>query len=72
MILDSVTLCPAYGRDYRSARQAREDFDQGKDFEVYTPWSSGQKSSKAELKALGVKRANIRYNKRTQVCVVSL
>ncbi len=30
----TVTLVPAYGRDYNSAKEAREDFLKGKDFEV--------------------------------------
>jgi hypothetical protein len=29
-----VTVAPAYGRDYKSAKAAREDWDSGKDFKL--------------------------------------
>lgn len=34
MPLFPYTLVPAYGRDYRSAKEVRKDFEAGKDFRV--------------------------------------
>lgn len=39
--LTTGTLTPAYGRDYRNARDARTDFEAGKDFVLNTFNGSG-------------------------------
>jgi len=32
MMINLLTVSPAYGRDYKSAKDARADWDSGKDF----------------------------------------
>jgi hypothetical protein len=36
-----TTLIPAYGRDYKSAKAAKKDWQEGKDFiiaDIFNPW----------------------------------
>ena len=69
--MKSITLSPAYGRDYRNAHDARCAFDMGRDFVTHTypgdPNCGGTYTTKAELGKLGYTHATIRYNKMTQV-----
>lgn len=34
-----LTVVPAYGRDYKSAKAVREDYAAGKDFQICDGWS---------------------------------
>lgn len=70
-----LTLVPAYGRDYKSAKAVKADFDANKDFVVAdfdSPYD-GKSVNKADLlKAGGVKAVNIRYKKLANLTVVKL
>jgi len=66
-----LTLVPAYGRDYPSAKAVREAWAAGKDFEICDMFSQydGRKINKNDDVPAGTK-FNIRYKNRTQVCVI--
>lgn len=58
-----MTLTPAYGRDYKSAKAAKADFEAGKDFVIadfFHPYS-GKPCNREDLAREGVDRVQIRY-----------
>ena len=64
-----MTLVPAYGRDYKSAKAVREDLAAGKDFiicEIGHPYD-GKPANRADLKGTG--SVKIRYARLTKVIV---
>jgi len=66
-----MTLTPAYGRDYKSAKAAKADFHAGKDFiiaDFFHPYD-GKPCNKEQLGS-GDYPVRIRYKKLAQVCVV--
>ena len=63
----NITLVPAYGREYKSAKAVKADFDADKDF---CDVNSGSYTNKADLKAAGIKSVIIRYARLTKLCVV--
>ncbi len=58
-------LEPAYGRDYKSVKTAKEDFDADKDFS----WL-GHYINKSQLIKEGYTEVNIRYDRLRKVTVV--
>jgi hypothetical protein len=44
-----MTLIPAYGRDYKSGKEAKEAFDANKDFQVADLFSGGAYVNKEQL-----------------------
>ena len=47
-----MTVIPAYGRDYSSAKQAREDWFNGKDFQIAdigNPWNDSYCSKRDRI-----------------------
>ncbi len=63
-----ATLTPAYGRDYKSAKAAKADWDGGKDF-VYNDMMSpfnGKYCSKSDLTG----SHQLRYDKLRKVTIV--
>jgi len=64
-----MTLTPAYGRDYTSAKAAKADWDADKDFivaDITNPYC-GKPVNKSGAPAGS---HTIRYKKLTQACVV--
>jgi hypothetical protein len=61
-------ITPAFGRDYKSAKALKEDFEANKDFVT----ASGRYINKEQIKALGLKTVNARYKKLTEVCVLKV
>lgn len=52
-----ITLTPAYGRDYKSAKAVKADYDAGKDFivnAVMCPWD-GKYINKSQVIEAGYK-----------------
>lgn len=50
--MNTTTLTPAYGRDYKSKKAALADFHAGKDFiinDFFSPWD-GKPAGKNDLK----------------------
>ncbi len=69
-----MTLTPAYGRDYLSAKAAKADWEAGKDFivaDMMDPYC-GKAINKEDAKAAGYKTVNIRYKRLTGVVVVKV
>jgi hypothetical protein len=62
-----MTLIPAYGRDYKSAKEVKAAVDANKDFQVASMFDGGGYTSKDELKNKGVTSVVLRYKKLTQV-----
>lgn len=64
-----ITVLPAYGRDYKSAKDVKADWDANKDFvicDIMSP-DDGRYINKQDAKGMTV---NIRYSKKTKVTVV--
>lgn len=63
----TLTVTPAYGRDYTSAKAALADWEAGKDF-VVEGLHSGTYVSKSDL--TNGETVRIRYNRKTRVVSV--
>ena len=64
-----ITLTPAYGRDYTSAKKVREDWNAGKDFIIADIFNryDGKPANKQDM---GKEKVMLRYNKLTKVVVI--
>lgn len=62
-MINLLTVSPAYGRDYRSAKEAIADWQAGKDFKAESIFISGYLSARDSeaLKADGFTDIMIRY-----------
>lgn len=73
---NSLTLVPAYGRDYKSKGELALAWQAGQDFMAYgaEPFSNGYCSIRDidTLKENGTTHLHFRYNKQTLVHVVKL
>lgn len=56
------TLTPAYGRDYKSLKDAQTDFDANKDFTLNSPFGGGY-INKEQIVSEGNTTIPVRYNK---------
>ncbi len=66
-----LTVTPAYGRDYKTKKEALEAWEQGKDFEIASGLFSGGTYINKEDAKPGM-TINIRYKNATQVAVVKI
>lgn len=64
-----MTLTPAYGRDYKSAKEVKADWDTGKDFIIQDFVSSdcGRYVNKPQVTG---RRVQIRYSQNRKVVVL--
>lgn len=69
--MSHLTLSPAYGRDYKSAKEVKADWESGKDFDVQSMFASGY-INKADALAQGIKSVNIRYKRMANICVIKV
>jgi hypothetical protein len=69
-----LTLSPAYGRDYRSIKAVKDDFNANKDFiiETFLDPYCGKPCNKSDLKRSGHKSVMIRYQKMTKVTQIKI
>lgn len=68
------TLVPAYGRDYKTAKEVKAAWEAGKDFRVadfFDP-QDGKLANLQSAKEAGWKTVNIRYKKLTQVASIKV
>ena len=74
MSYKSLTVSPAYGRDYKSKKAVLVDWDDNKDFIIQDMVKSGMvnKQQINELKEYGYTHIHIRYKQLTQVTVLPL
>ena len=63
-----MKVIPAYGRDYKSAKAAREDWNAGKDFIIAAAMHPFDGKYVSQADNAGV--THIRYDKLTKVCAV--
>jgi hypothetical protein len=64
-----IILSPAHGRDYKSAKAAKADFDMGRDFCVESIFSGGWHANKTQLAGY---TCEIRYNQFRSLVVVKV
>lgn len=62
-----LTVTPAYGRDYKTAKAAKADWEAGKDFLIQDLRASGYINKEQQEPDMTI---NIRYNGNTMVAVV--
>ena len=67
-MIDSLTLVPAYGRDYKSQKAVKKDWEEGKDFVIATVLHNdcGRYCNKTDLKDFPG-TIFIRYLKKTRI-----
>lgn len=67
----TVTVVPAYGRDYKSAAAVRADYEAGKDFTVRDMFSgyNGSAVNKEDAEREGI-QLRVRYQKLTKVVIL--
>lgn len=65
----SLTLIPAYGRDYKSIKAVKQDWEAGKDFQIQDI-SSSWNGSYTSIKDIHPE-VKIRYYKLTKVVIIS-
>lgn len=66
-----MTLTPSYGRDYKSAKAVKADFDANKDFTIASVGPHmGRQANKADLKGQG--SITLRYAKLTKCVVIKI
>ena len=70
----TLTIGPAYGRDYPSKAKALADWDANKDFIIHDLFYNGyvSKLEKARLIQDGITALVLRYNMLTKVVVIKL
>ena len=71
-----LTLTPAYGRDYRSPKEATADWTAGKDFQIADIGPDCDRYISVRdletLRAEGYRNINIRYKCLSRVCAIKL
>lgn len=68
-----ITLVPAYGRDYKSAKEVKADWDDGKDFQIcdFHNVDDGRYCNKKSGFDAGTV-LNIRYKRLTQITPIKV
>jgi hypothetical protein len=66
-----MTLTPAYGKDYKTKKEALEAFENNVDF-VLNTYHGQSYCNKEDLVSKGFFNFQIRYNRNTKVFVVKL
>ena len=72
--MNTITLLPAYGRDYKSAIAARIDLANGKDFlinDVGSRWD-GNPANLPDLRQAGYTHVQVRYANRTRCTLIDI
>ena len=71
----TITIGPAFGRDYTSKAKALADWDANKDFEIHDMFVGGRYVSKSQTPDLlrnGITKVMLRYNKMHMVVLLKL
>lgn len=70
----TITIGPAYGRDYTSKAKALADWDANKDFEIHDLFVGGyvNKAQVPDLINNGITKLMLRYNKMHMVVLLKL
>lgn len=67
-----MEIAPAYGRDYKSAKAVREDWEAGKDFIITDIQYASQYINKEDVVNYGVKTLTVRYGQLRKVTVINI
>jgi hypothetical protein len=69
-----MTIVPAYGNDYTSAKQVKEAFHAGKDFRIadYFHPEDGRYVNREDLIRSQVRTVNIRYAGLRKIAVIAV
>lgn len=70
--MSHLTVSPAYGRDYRTAKAAKADWEAGKDFlvqDMSSKWD-GKPINLEDARTAGIQEINIRFRQMASVVVV--
>lgn len=73
--MKSLTLVPAYGRDYKTKAAVEADLRAGKDFlvqDISAGRDDGRYANLEDLKTGGYGEVRIRYKRLTQVTIIKL
>lgn len=70
--MSHVVVSPAYGRDYKSGKDAKADWESGKDFVVQSMFGGGTYINKEDAKAQGVTSVQIRFKRMANLTVVKV
>lgn len=65
-----MTLTPSYGRDYKSAKAVRSDFEAGKDFTIAS--LGPHMGRQCSIRDLAGQSVTLRYNKLQSCTVVNV
>jgi len=68
------TLVPAYGRDYKSAKEVKAAWEAGKDFliaDLFDPYD-GKPANLESAQQAGWKTVNIRFSKLTKIASIKV
>jgi hypothetical protein len=68
------TLVPAYGRDYKSAKEVKAAWEAGKDFliaDLFDPYD-GKPANLQSVQEAGWKTVNIRFSKLTKIASIKV
>ena len=71
MATKTITVIPAYGRDYKSVKEVKEAYEAGKDFIIQDMFSGndGRAVNKEDAVREGV-QLKVRYAKLTKVVII--
>lgn len=69
-----LTVVPAYGRDYKSAKEVKAAWEEGKDFRIEDMSSpdDGRYINKEDAVKNGVGTVNVRYKGNRNVCPIKV
>jgi len=69
-----LTVVPAYGRDYKSAKAAKVDWESGKDFQIADISSpdNGRYVSKNDLEGSNIDTVKVRFGKLAKVTTIKV
>ena len=74
--MKTTTLVPAYGRDYKSKAAVLADWNDNKNFRIWTGWFSESyvvnKQQVKDLKDMGITHIQFRYKGLTQTFVMEV
>lgn len=68
----TLTLTPAYGKDYKSKKEIEADLLAGKDFVARSYNAPDSYINLEQLQSIGIASVDVRYKRETAVCVVKL
>lgn len=66
----TLTVIPAYGKDYKSKKEVEEAFESGADFKIMNPGYGGRYINKQDALQFGANELKIRYANKSRVHII--